>query len=117
MKVYAFGISIYFFVVRKRPFGQYKKIGEFVEAIRKKSNPARPSLKEDAPYVPPSLLKLAKLCWHQDPELRPSFVKIVSMLDQCIVESAVTDKHASAFWVDYFSTKEKVKQNCAKKFF
>ena len=56
--------------------------------------------------LPKSIKDLLDVCWHKDPEVRPDFVQIISLLNDIVVEVAVRDTVGAEFWRTHFPTKE-----------
>lgn len=63
----------------------------------------RPPIPE---MCPQSIRELMELCWHKDPEARPDFAKIITILNDIVVEVAVRDAVGAEFWRTHFAGKE-----------
>ncbi len=59
----------------------------------------RPPLPADCPT---HLRQLIESCWDAYPENRPDFDEINSVLDEIIVEAAISELSACRFWLRYF---------------
>jgi hypothetical protein len=59
----------------------------------------RPPLPADCPT---HLRQLIESCWDAYPENRPDFDEINSVLDEIIVEAAISELSACRFWMRYF---------------
>mgnify|MGYP003645519537 CR=1 FL=1 len=69
--VYSFGILLWEILTRKQPFSSYTDYEKFKKELT--VNAIRPEMPKDAI---PSLSKLIRSCWDQDPNNRPSFSEI-----------------------------------------
>lgn len=80
----SFGIVLWEIYTRKSPFflGEVS-FEELVEAVCWENK--RPTIPDDCPG---SLKALIKTCWDGNPAKRPSFEKIIQMLDEIIAEVA-----------------------------
>ena len=56
----------------------------------------------------PSIRNLLELCWHKDPELRPSFAEIIKILDVILVDAAIKDLDGRELWKNEFLGREEV---------
>jgi hypothetical protein len=51
---------------------------------------------------PPSLASLIRSCWQHEASLRPSFERIVHLLNEIIVDVAIQDEKGREFWKENF---------------
>jgi len=56
----------------------------------------------------PVLEKLLNKCWDIQPDNRPTFDEIITILDDLLIETAIPDEKARIFWVNSFKRKEAV---------
>merc|ERR1712137_113203 len=84
--VYSFGIILWEIFSQKIPFPFMISFPEFRKMIWVDN--IRPSL--DSITVP-SICELLELCWHQNPEIRPSVGEIINTIDNIKIEYAITD--------------------------
>lgn len=75
--VYSYGIILWEFFTRKMPFGDIEAFS--IPLIVSKGE--RPEIPKD---VPLEWRKLIKSCWHQKPQMRPSFKKILTKLRELV---------------------------------
>jgi len=73
--VYAFGIILWEVLTRLEPYEDKEPMQIVVEVVNENLRPNLPGTFADSPLVP-----LMKDCWHENPEHRPSFEKILERL-------------------------------------
>ena len=102
--VYSFGISIYTFICREKPFANHLNLRRFFLAVMKEEGGERPVLPQNDPFTcPPSLNLLAESCWQFDYKKRPSFQQILSLFDrQLLPHSSIYHSSAQLFWISHF---------------
>lgn len=72
--VYSFAMCVYEMVTQQQPFHEISSFQIPVHVTKG----GRPTIPKEAPK---QWVKLMKECWHAKPDRRPSFVKIISMLE------------------------------------
>jgi len=98
--VYSFGIVLWELYTMKGPYeGRFSSLEEFIEAIV--VDEERPDMPPDCPTT---LCNLIESCWQTDPQLRPSFARILeaSLFDCIIIEELIKDRHGRDFWKEKF---------------
>jgi len=78
--IYSFGLIFWEIIMRVQPYGEYKTVSELRRAVCKED--VRPTLKG----IPPCLSDLVELCWEKDPMKRPSFVQVLEILKDAMVD-------------------------------
>src|SRR6185312_46526 len=73
--VYAFGIILWEILTRLEPYEDKEPMQIVVEVVNDNLRPTLPKQFMDSPLVP-----LMKDCWHESPDHRPSFEKILERL-------------------------------------
>eukprot|EP01125_Pyxidicula_operculata_P000455 TRINITY_DN10484_c0_g1_i1.p1 TRINITY_DN10484_c0_g1~~TRINITY_DN10484_c0_g1_i1.p1 ORF type:complete len:491 (+),score=105.96 TRINITY_DN10484_c0_g1_i1:110-1582(+) len=101
--VYSFGIVLWEFLTRKPPFAHHSNFSKFRKAVCEKHE--RPDI---PPNCEPSLKILIQRCWHPDPNKRPAFDQIISLLDNVLVDVAVKDVWGRKLWKDNFVNLDEV---------
>jgi hypothetical protein len=95
--VYAFGLILWEIWTREVLFSKYDDFKPFIRAV---------TIDHERPVVPasakPLLASLMQECWHRDPDQRPAFKDIVWRLDEIMLEYAIEDDTARAFWREHF---------------
>jgi hypothetical protein len=79
------------------PFPHHSDYSEFVRAVVEDEE--RPPLPADCPG---HLRQLIESCWDAYPENRPDFEEINAVMDEIIIEAAITELSACRFWIHYF---------------
>ncbi|GJQ14531.1 hypothetical protein GpartN1_g6322.t1 [Galdieria partita] len=74
--VYSFGIILWEMVAKQLPYYGIQPMQVAVAVLSKQMRPPLP------PNCPAPLSQLIQLCWHQDPNRRPSFPEIMKLLEQ-----------------------------------
>jgi len=101
--VYSFGIVLWEIITGKEPFPHMDSYGTFKRAI---------TIENERPEIPadthPSLRALMETCWQADPSKRPSFAKIIPIIDSVLVDCLVSDSIGCQFWKDHFLGKDHV---------
>lgn len=83
-------------VTQKAPFPNMKSFVEFRHAICFQD--VRPPSEE----LLPSIKNLLDLCWHKNPEMRPSFSEIINILDVIMIDAAIRDNDGRELWKSEF---------------
>jgi serine/threonine protein kinase len=91
--VYSFGIVLWELLTREIPFKHHSNYEKFKKAVC--INSERPVIPDDCEN---SLKELLKKCFHQNPNLRPSFTDIISSLEEVIIDVTVKDPYGRDFW-------------------
>lgn len=73
--MYSFGIIMYELFSRRFPFGKKTRFQIELDVVAG----LRPELPSDCP---PAWAALTRLCWHEDPSMRPSFFEILDRLGE-----------------------------------
>jgi serine/threonine protein kinase len=99
--VYSFGIVLWEIFTTTQAFEQVSdNLPAFIHAVC--DNNFRPDVPTDCP---PCIAKLMTDCWQKNPRARPSFDQIVHILDDIMVEVAITDPVGKRLWLENFSGK------------
>jgi len=104
--LYSYGIVFWEMLTGEEPYGEHDSYNTFVKAICNDNE--RPEIPED---MHPSLKNLLELCWHREPEKRPTFDQIIDMLDDAMVECTLTDPLAIQLWKENWKGKDDVSFN------
>jgi serine/threonine protein kinase len=72
--VYGFGLLLYQLITNKLPYNGMNK-ETLIEQVT--NNNQRPKIRQ---YIPSPFFDLLTLCWHRDPNIRPSFEVILTEL-------------------------------------
>jgi len=103
--VYSFAMCLWEIYTCKDLFPHHSDYDEFMEAI---------CVKGERPPIPknclPSLKALLEDCWQKDPNRRPDFTEINQRLNNILVEAAVNDPDAQAFWKEKFLSAKKLQR-------
>jgi len=59
----------------------------------------------------PSISGLLEGCWHPEPEKRPTFEEIISILDDAMIDSTIPDEEAANMWKENWRGKDDVSFN------
>lgn len=73
--VYSFGILLYHLFVKKLPFDNIQNVKRDLESLKG----LKPRINDDDPILP-VFRRLILTCWNEDPSSRPTFDKIVKIL-------------------------------------
>lgn len=90
--VYSFGVMLWEMITARQP---YKGLTAMQVAFAVTQNKERPKFPKDTPV---KLKKFIQKCWHQNPDKRPTFAKIVVKIAKHKVSFPGTDK----YFVDEF---------------
>jgi hypothetical protein len=90
----------------EEPYGDHDSYNTFVKAVC--TDNERPVLPED---MHPSVKNLLELCWHREPEKRPSFSQIIDMLDDAMVDCTLSDPLAITLWKENWKGKDETSFN------
>eukprot|EP01127_Copromyxa_protea_P021033 TRINITY_DN7130_c0_g1_i1.p1 TRINITY_DN7130_c0_g1~~TRINITY_DN7130_c0_g1_i1.p1 ORF type:complete len:469 (-),score=68.87 TRINITY_DN7130_c0_g1_i1:86-1492(-) len=101
--VYSFGIVLWEFLTREKPFAHHSDYERFERAICRGE---RPQIPADCEV---SLRTLMEECWDGDSSERPSFDNIIHHLTYIIVDVAIKDKYGRDFWKKNFLGREEVR--------
>mmetsp|Transcript_18128 Transcript_18128/g.51128 ORF Transcript_18128/g.51128 Transcript_18128/m.51128 type:complete len:540 (+) Transcript_18128:203-1822(+) len=101
--VYSFAIVFWEMITLKEPFPEFQSYREFRRAITR--HHVRPPIPENTAV---EIRRLMELCWHRDPDKRPSFQNVISLLDDAILKVSIEDKKAREFWTQNFNNREHV---------
>uniref|UniRef100_A0A6B2L036 Protein kinase domain-containing protein n=1 Tax=Arcella intermedia TaxID=1963864 RepID=A0A6B2L036_9EUKA len=83
--VYSFGLILWEIIKRVQPYGEYETVAALRKAVCKDG--VRPPISKK---IPPVLGNIIEQCWQQDPQKRPSFVSVLDMLKDSMVEIFLT---------------------------
>jgi serine/threonine protein kinase len=78
--VYSFGVIMWEMFTRQVPFGDMNPYQAAMAVITEDKRPLIPA------YVPPNFTDLIETAWHRNPKKRPSFPKILKMLERLAEE-------------------------------
>eukprot|EP01087_Luapelamoeba_hula_P007302 TRINITY_DN1786_c0_g1_i1.p1 TRINITY_DN1786_c0_g1~~TRINITY_DN1786_c0_g1_i1.p1 ORF type:complete len:520 (-),score=104.71 TRINITY_DN1786_c0_g1_i1:116-1675(-) len=95
--VYSFAMCLWEVYTCKDLFPHHSDYDEFMEAVCVHGE--RPPIPKDCPQ---RLRSLLEVCWAKDPAVRPDFNEINARLIDILIESAIRDPQAQAFWKDKF---------------
>ena len=90
-------------VTRKVPFPEMKSFPVFKRKVCFEN--VRPPVSDD---IPVGIRDLIHRTWHRNPEVRPSFGEIITMIDDLLVDCAVNDEECRDFWRKCCSGKDSV---------
>lgn len=91
--VYAFALVCWEILTRKDPFDNHTSWEKFKQAVcEDKERPPIPDGTHSA------LEELLKKCWHEDPDLRPSFAEILPALEEVTLQVSFPDAGTRSFW-------------------
>jgi len=99
--VYAYGIVLWEIVTQEVPFPEMTSYGVFRRAICTQN--VRPPIPDNCPK---SIKNLLEVCWHKDPETRPNFDRVITILSDILVEVAIREPFAADFWRVTFPGKD-----------
>jgi hypothetical protein len=106
--VYAYGLVLWELIARRQVYAHYvhcDSIATFVGAIVERHERPAALSQEDCPS---SLMSLMEACWQAAPASRPSFQRIVEILDHIVHEVTLPDKLGRKFWLDNFERQTQV---------
>jgi len=104
--LYSYGIVLWEMLTGEEPYGDHDSYNTFVKAICNDNE--RPELPED---MHQSLKNLLELCWHREPEKRPTFDLIIELLDDAMVECTLPDPLAIQLWKENWKGKDEISFN------
>ena len=99
--VYSYGIVLWEIVTQQIPFPDMKSFPKFRQMVC--LNNVRPPMDD---IKLPSVRNLLDLCWHKDPDTRPSFEEIVKMIEVIMIDCAIEDEQGREFWKGTFPGQE-----------
>merc|ERR1712137_1149231 len=99
--VYSYGIVLWEIITQQIPFPDMKSFPKFRQMVC--LNNIRPPL--DSIKLP-SVRNLLDLCWHKNPESRPSFEEIVKMIEVIMIDCAINEQAGRDFWREAFPGQE-----------
>ena len=86
--VYSFGIVLWELVTGLLPFSNMAAVQAAFAVVNRG---VRPQIPADSP---PQIVDIMSRCWDANPDLRPSFVQVVKMLEQAQEEIMTTVRRA-----------------------
>ena len=101
--VYSFAITAWEVFCKTEAFSDFNNFGTFKRAVCTRD--VRPPLK---PEMPKRFQDLLERCWNKDPAVRPKFGEIITILDEIMIDVAIKDPAANAFWKANFRGREKL---------
>lgn len=101
--VYAYGILLWEIVAEDVPFRGFNSVQIAIQVAERNSRPRIPE------SCPKKLKQLIELCWHRDPERRPSFKQIFNSFASHKVEFPGTDQKYVDDIVNYVKQIEQAK--------
>jgi len=104
--VYSFAMCLWEIYTCKDLFPHHSDYDEFMEAICVKGE--RPPIPKDCL---PSLRSLLEECWQKDPAKRPDFTEINQRLNNILVEAAISEPDAQAFWKEKFLSTKRLQKS------
>jgi len=84
--VYSFALILWEIIMRVQPYGEYKTVSELRRAVCKES--VRPPIQKQG--IPQCLCDIMAQCWEKDPAKRPSFVQVLEILKDSMVDLFLT---------------------------
>jgi len=84
--VYSFGLILWEIITRTQPYSEYETVSELRKAVCRDG--IRPPLSRKS--IPQCLCHIMSECWQQDPSKRPSFVKVLDLLKDAMVDIFLT---------------------------
>ncbi len=101
--VYSFAITAWEVFCKTEAFSDFNNFGTFKRAVCMRD--VRPPLR---PEMPKRFQELLERCWNKDPSKRPKFGEIITILDEIMIDVAIKDAAANAFWKLNFRGREKL---------
>ncbi|EFJ32295.1 hypothetical protein SELMODRAFT_451542 [Selaginella moellendorffii] len=74
--VYSFGIMIWELLTGDIPYSDLTPLQAAIGVVQRKLRPSMPA------SVPDKLVNLAERCWNQDPQLRPEFSEVLTIIEE-----------------------------------
>eukprot|EP01101_Sappina_pedata_P002148 TRINITY_DN12408_c0_g1_i1.p1 TRINITY_DN12408_c0_g1~~TRINITY_DN12408_c0_g1_i1.p1 ORF type:complete len:518 (-),score=154.87 TRINITY_DN12408_c0_g1_i1:33-1382(-) len=102
--VYSFGIVVWEIVKKEAAFSNYNDYAKFSNAVISGERPP-------VNGIHPVIVEFLNQCWNKDPNLRPEFPEICSLLDSIMLKIGIEDKKAREFWRENFNGQLRVPWN------
>ena len=91
--VYSFGMVLWEIYQQEKVFKEYPNLPSLMHAVIDEG--VRPEIPKNCPS---RLRKLMQRCWDEDPKKRPSMSKVVSELENVILDVSIQDHTARKMW-------------------
>jgi len=93
--IYSFGIVLWEMLTEQEPYLEHDSYNTFVRAVCGKHE--RPEIPED---YDESVKELLRASWHPDPDKRPPFGELITMIDNTMIAVCVPDPDAANIWIE-----------------